>query len=265
MLRGTQGAGRPVASAPGGAPGDHTPAAEAVEAIRRVCAAHVAWGVRKAWACLRRERLVVSRRRVWVLMTMLGLLQHPADIRNDESRGTVTVPTSNRRGATDLTTVWTQKDGLVAVVPVIDCGDRVLLACDVTKSQQSRAILAPVERALRAAFGDASRVPDGFELRSDHGPQYTGADAEALARAWRVQHTFAPVRRPTGTAVAERVILTLNTERIWARDWASADELRLAIEAWMQTYNAERPHQALAWATPNERRAQDLSDRTVAA
>jgi transposase InsO family protein len=33
----------------------------------------------------------------------------------------------------------------------------------------------------------------------------------------------------------------------------------------MQIYNAERPHEALTWATPNERRAQDLSDRTIAA
>lgn len=246
-------------------PGDFTPTPQAVDAIRRICAAHAAWGVRKVWASLRRERLVVSRKRVWVLMASLGLLQQPVDIRDEHLRGTVTVPTSNRRWASDLTTVWTKNDGLVAVVPVIDCGDRVLLACDVTKSQTSRAILAPIERALRAAFADAAHVPDGFELRSDHGPQYTGGDAEILCRAWKTDHTFAPVGRPTGNAVAERVILTLKTELVWARDWDSAEELRTAINAWIQTYNAERPHQALAWATPNERRAQNLSDRTVAA
>lgn len=245
--------------------GDFTPTPEAVEAIRRICAAHTAWGVRKVWACLRRERRVVSRKRVWLLMASLGLLQQPVDVREEHFRGKVTVPTSNRRWATDLTTVWTKQDGLVAVVPVIDCGDRVLLACDVTKSQESRAILAPVERALRAAFADAAHVPDGFELRSDHGPQYTGGDAEILCRLWKVDHTFAPVGRPTGNAVAERVILTLKTELVWARDWDSAEELRAAIIAWMLTYNAERPHQALTWATPNERRAQNLSDRTIAA
>jgi transposase InsO family protein len=36
--------------------------------------------------------------------------------------GTVTVEQPNRRWATDFTTVWTKEDGVVAVVPVIDCG-----------------------------------------------------------------------------------------------------------------------------------------------
>lgn len=246
-------------------PGDFTPNSVAVEAIRRVCAAHMAWGVRKVWATLRRDKLVVSRKRVWLLMATLGLLQQAVELRNEERRGTVAVTTSNRRWATDLTTVWTRQDGLVAVVPVIDCGDRNMLACDVTKSQASGAVLAPVASALKTAFGSAAGVPDGFELRTDHGPQYTGGDCEVLCKEWRVLHTFAPVGRPTGNAVAERVILTMKLELIWTRDWESADELRQALTGWRQTYNAERPHQALAWSTPQERRAQNLSGRTVAA
>lgn len=246
-------------------PGDFTPTPAALEAIRRVCAAHTAWGVRKVWATLRRDKLVVSRKRVWLLMAALGLLQQAVELRSEEHRGTVAVTTSNRRWATDLTTVWTRQDGLVAVVPVIDCGDRYMLACDVTKSQASGAVLAPVASALKTAFGSAAGVPDGFELRTDHGPQYTGGDCEALSKDWRVLHTFAPVGRPTGNAVAERVILTMKLELIWARDWESAEELRQALTGWRQIYNAERPHQALAWSTPQERRAQNLSGRTVAA
>ena len=246
-------------------PGDYTPTSEAVDAIRAVCAANLAWGVRKVWATLRRKKLVVSRRRVWVLMAQLGLLQHAVELRDEERRGKVTVPTSNRRWATDLTTVWTKQDGLVAIIPVIDCGDRVLLACDVSKSQASAAVLAPLERALREAYGNPAGVPDGFETRTDHGPQFTGGDAEHLAATWRYEQTFAPVGRPTGNAVAERVIQTLKIELIWTRDWDSIEELRNAIQAWMQAYNSERPHQALAWATPLERRAQNLSGRNVAA
>lgn len=246
-------------------PGAFTPTPQAVEAVRRVCAAQPAWGVRKVWACLRREKLVVSRKRVWVLMATLGLLQQAVEIRNEVRRGAVAVATSNRRWATDFTTVWTRKDGLVAVVPVVDCGDRYLLALDVTKSQEGRAVLAPVDRALRTAFACAKGVPDGLELRSDHGSQYTGADCQDLCREWLLIHTLAPVGRPTGNAVAERVILTMKLEVIWARDWESADEIRQALQAWMTTYNTERPHQALAWATPLERRAQNLSGRNVAA
>ena len=80
-----------------------------------------------------------------------------------------------------------------------------LQACDVTKSQESLAVLAPVARALESAFGVAAGVPDGLELRSDHGSQYTGDDCLRFCQAWRLVHTFAPVGRPTGNAVAERV------------------------------------------------------------
>jgi hypothetical protein len=33
----------------------------------------------------------------------------------------VATTSTNRRWATDLTTVWTKEDGLIAVVPVVEC------------------------------------------------------------------------------------------------------------------------------------------------
>ena len=119
-------------------------------------------------------------------------------------------------------------------------------------------MLAPVERSLEAAFGSPGAVPDGLELRSDHGPQYTGGDCEELCKDWDVDHTFAPVGRPTGNAVAERFIQTLKVELIWTRDWQSLDELREAVEQWLRISNEVRPHEALGWMTPAEKRADNL-------
>lgn len=45
-----------------------------------------------------------------------------------------------------------------------------------------------------------------------------------------------PVGRPTGNAVVERFIRTLEEELIWLRDWDSADELRAAIATWLHHY-----------------------------
>lgn len=227
--------------------------------IRDVVAEFPAWGVRKVWAYLRRLGTIVSRKRVWKRMRAMGLTLPPVSERAPEvPRGQVAVPDSNRRWATDLTTVWTVEDGTLALVPVIDCGDRVVFEIEVTKSQESPAVLGPVERSLEAAFGSPGGVPDGLELRSDHGPQYTGSDCEELCRDWRVDHTFAPVGRPTGNAVAERFIQTLKVELIWTRDWRSAEELREAIEQWLQICNEVRPHEALDWMTPAEKRADNL-------
>ncbi len=247
-------------------PGPWATAAELEAGIRRVIAAHPAWGTRKVWAVLRRDGVVASRKRVWALMRALGLtLPPPRERTPDAPRGHVVVPTSNRRFATDLTTAWTRLDGTVALTPVIDCGDRVLHACGVSKSQESIDILAPLEATLRREFVVPEAVPDDLELRTDHGPQYTGGDCQKLCAHWRLEHTFAPVGRPTGNAVAERVIQTLKVELIWTRDWESIAELEAAIAEWMQSYNTERPHQALGWKTPAEQRAANLAASREAA
>jgi putative transposase len=237
-------------------------AARLLQAIVAVIRRSPAWGVRKVWAFLRHVRgWVVSRRRVWRIMKAHGLVLPASgpERRENLPRGQVAVPSSNRRWATDLTTQATARDGVVAIVPVVDCGDRVALAIEITKSQEAPAVLRPVERALEDTFGDPRHVPDGLELRSDHGPQYTGADCEKLCKTWHFAHTFAPVARPTGNAVVERFIQTLKVELLWTRDWGSIEELRVAITEWVVRYNEERPHQALGWRTPAEQRAFNLN------
>jgi putative transposase len=240
-------------------PGFWASAAALEPAIRALAGRHPGWGVRKIWASLRRDGLVASRKRVWALMRHLGLTLAPlAQRREEAARGQVAVADSNRRWATDPTTVWTRQDGVVALTPVIDCGDRLALTCGVSRSQEAPAVLAPVRQALESEFGDAASVPDGLELRTDHGPQYTGSDCESMCRQWALDHTMAPVGRPTGNAVGERLIRTMKEECIWLRDWSSAAELRAALDKWIEAYNERRPHQALDWQTPAERRDQRL-------
>lgn len=227
-------------------------------AIRVVIAREPAWGVRKCWATMRRDGLKVSRKRVWALMHANGLCLVRDHEPGETPRGHVAVPEPNRRIATDLTTCWTRKDGTVAIVPTIDCGCRTVELV-VTKDQHSPAVLASVRLKLIAAFGRPENVPAGVELRTDHGPQYTGSDCADLCDEWNLLHTYAPVGRPTGNAVAERVIRTLKEEVVWLRDWESIDELRAALAAWVKRYNEQRPHQALDWKTPAEYRAERLN------
>jgi len=80
-------------------------------AIAEIVAAHRAWGHRKVWATLRRPPygLKVGLRRVYAVMGDMGLLLPPDRVREpDPPRGHVTVPDSNRRLATDFTTVYTR-------------------------------------------------------------------------------------------------------------------------------------------------------------
>lgn len=226
--------------------------------IREVIAESPAWGVRKVWATLRRRGLKVSRRRVHAIMRKHDLVLARNREPGQVCRGHVTVPEPNRRLATDMTKVWTRRDGWVPVTLTIDCGCRSLLSLDICDNETSPAVLSGVRDALVYAFGTPEDVPEDVELRSDHGPQYTGSDCEELVDEWSIDHTFAPVGRPTGNAVVERVIRTMKEEEVWLRDWESADELRDALMAWMHKYNTERPHMALSYLTPHEYREQKL-------
>ena len=115
-----------------------------------------------------------------------------------------------------------------------------------------------VQAALVAHFDVPAHVPAGLELRTDHGPQYTGSDCATLCRRWRLDHTLAPVGRPTGNAVAERTIRTLKEECLWLAEFESLSELQASLDAWRVHFNEQRPHQALGWQTPSERRAARL-------
>lgn len=168
-------------------------AEEASNAIWPLADAHPSWGVRKIWACLKRDGLCVSRKRVWALMRSMRLCV-PAERRARRPMDQVTVPESNRRWATDMTTVWTRRDKWVAVMPVVDCGDRVLLALEASKSQTALSLLAPVEHSLERVFGQRKNVPEGLELRTDHSPQYTGVDCDQMC--WRCNSSTPS--RPSG-------------------------------------------------------------------
>jgi putative transposase len=239
----------------------YSSAEEVLVAIREVISREgaQAWGVRMVWATLKREGRRVSRKRVWAIMRANGLVLARDSEPGEPTRGHVAVPEPNRRLASDLTTTWTKQEGVAAITLSVDCGCRSLLGWSVTKEQEAAFVLAPTEQALVAAFGSPQNVPEGMELRTDHGPQYTGADCAALCEKWHIEHTYAPVGRPTGNAVVERLIRTLKEEVVWLRDWESIEQLRAAVAAWVTRYNEQRPHQALGYKTPSEYRAEKLS------
>jgi transposase InsO family protein len=48
----------------------------------------------------------------------------------------------------------------------------------------------------------------------------------------------------------------MKEECIWQRDRESIDPLRTALDTWVEACNTQRPHLALGWATPAERRVE---------
>jgi hypothetical protein len=68
-----------------------------------------------------------------------------------------------------------------------------------------------------------------------------------------VRHLLTAPRSPTTTGKVERFHKTLRAEFLAGRVFASLDEAQAALDAWVASYNAERPHQGIGMACPGER------------
>ena len=76
---------------------------------------------------------------------------------------------------------------------------------------------------------------------------------DRICREHDVRHLLTAPRSPTTTGKVERFHRTLRTEFLAGRTFASLEEAQAELDAWVASYNAQRPHQSLGMATPAAR------------
>jgi len=117
-------------------------------------------------------------------------------------------------------------------------------------------------RAVCAHFAEAMLlhgVPQ--EVLTDNGKVFTGRfgikDTEVLfdriCRENGIDHLLTAPRRPTTTGKIERFHRTLRQEFLTGRVFDDLRTAQAALDQWVMSYNTERPHSALAMATPASR------------
>jgi transposase InsO family protein len=123
-------------------------------------------------------------------------------------------------------------------------------------------MLRATSRAVCSHFAQAMRrhgVPQ--EVLTDNGKVFTGRfgakDIEVLfdriCRENGIDHLLSAPRRPTTTGKIERFHRTLRQEFLTGRVFEDLDSAQAELDAWVGTYNTERPHSALGMATPASR------------
>jgi transposase InsO family protein len=95
----------------------------------------------------------------------------------------------------------------------------------------------------------------GLSLRLDHGSQYIADDFLHQIRAWSITPSFAFVREPETNGVAERFIRTLKEQAIYGRVFRDLEELRSAVEAFVELFNQQWRLEKNGFLTPAEVRA----------
>jgi transposase InsO family protein len=246
------------------------PDAALVDRIRAVLAASPFHGEghRKVWARLRVAGLRTSRRRVLRLMRENNLLA-PSRVgvpRGPRSHdGTIIPETVDTMWGTDLTTTLTG-EGQVAVFVAVDHCSAECVGIHAAPRATRFEALEPIRQGVRRHFGGfAQGIARGLSVRHDHGSQYMSDAFQAELRFLGIESSPAFVRAPEGNGCAERFIRTLKENLLWVRFFATIEELRQALLAFQETYNATWLIERHGFRPPRAIREDQLSIAALAA
>lgn len=212
------------------------------------------YGYRKVTAALNEIGVCVNRKRVQRLMRQMGLqgLQrirapntsqaNTAHKKYPYKLGECSVIASNGAWMVDITYLRLGA-GFMYLVALIDVHSRYVVGWTLSNCLDTSACLTALDSAV-VAHG----VPD--MINSDQGCQFTSmAWLSALDEA-SIVVSMTGKGRCLDNVYIERFWRSLKHEEIYLNDYDSVDELEQAIEAYIEFYNVQRPHQSLDYKTP---------------
>ena len=111
------------------------------------------------------------------------------------------------------------------------------------------------ELVIRAFMNAMARhkLTEGAIFHSDRGSQYTSKGFMEMLKQYGVRQSFSRVGMPGDNAWAESFFATLKKECIHFRQFATRDELRRTVFAWIEGfYNTRRVQARLGYLSPRE-------------
>jgi transposase InsO family protein len=240
---------------------NHSPDKTSAEVEAAVCElrrTHPGWGPQRLGWELERARVgpTPSRVTIWRILARNGLVdpqrrRRRRDYRPWEREAPMSLWQMDIMGG-----VWLEDGTECKLVTGIDDHSRYCVVAHLVSQATGRAVCQALVDGLRA-WG----LPT--EVLTDNGVQFTGRYAkprrvevlfEQILRDNGITHRRTKVRSPTTTGKVERFHQTLRRELLEpAGPFASLEQAQKAVDAWVEVYNHQRPHQALGMAVPASR------------
>lgn len=211
-------------------------------------------GARMLRDMLRRDGLVVGRKRVATLMRKMGLealYQRPNTSRRHAAhpvypyllRG-VTIDRPNQVWAMD-TTYIPMRRGFVYLTVVLDWATRRVLAWRLSNSLGTDVAVAALEDAL-ARYG-APEI-----MNTDQGSQFTSGAFIGLLQEHGIRISMDGKGCWRDNVFVERLWKTIKYDHVYLHAYDSVSDARSKLAVYLDFYNRRRPHTALAGRTPDD-------------
>ncbi len=215
---------------------------------------HLRFGYRRIWALLRRAGYFVNKKTVWKVMHELGLCREKVWHRPWRPKRVEKMrPAKPDEGwQIDMTSFMLSDMSTVYLVGVIDCCTRQIVGWTLNRRARAVEWIAAVRMGLESKGLFTKEDCQGLVLRSDNGSQPCSKKFVEYLGSVGVKGQYTGYDSPDDNAYVERVFRTVKEEEIWPNEYDSFSEAHKAIEDYMDYYNNERVHSALAYRTPNE-------------
>jgi putative transposase len=166
----------------------------------------------------------------------------------------------NRVWCADITYIPVQR-GFLYLVAIMDWATRHVLSWRLSNTMDARFCVDALEEAL-----DRYGRPEIFN--TDQGSQFTSLDFTGVLKDAGVAISMDGRGRYMDNIFIERLWRSLKYEAVYLHELTDGFRADRVIREWMDFYNTERPHSALAGQTPAEaygaKRPVDMMDKADA-
>lgn len=140
------------------------------------------------------------------------------------------------------------------VITGIDDHSRFCVSAFVTARATARPTCDALASALRRHGVPTQILTDNGKVFTNRFGNGTGEVLfDRMCRDNGITHLLTAPRSPTTTGKVERFHKTLRAEFLRDKRFASIQDAQVQLDAWVKTYNFERPHQSLGMAVPWDR------------
>jgi len=134
---------------------------------------------------------------------------------------------------------------------VMDRFSREIVGWDLTLRGRGQEVKVVLDRAVLERFPQGIRGA-GLKIASDNGSAFLSDTVQEFARHLEVELMRTRIRYPEGNGRCERLIRTIKEEEVWLNIYEVYGQARQRIGAFIDFYNSERIHSALAYVSPRQ-------------